>query len=254
MKLTPLQYNAQTLTNEMNWLRDVIGTRISRYFGNAGPYESVYEVPIPDLSGDPSIYAQVVEKAGFGFEERIILALSLAPHVKPEVLDILYLKNPTYDRVYTEFGGLKGRYHSGFLPTGETAIFLIAGNDIEKRIDSMDLFKPEHPFYRNHILKLNLNQGSEPVLSSALEISEEYLTFFTSGEPYKPDFNMSFPAKRLTTRMDWKDLVLDPYVLGEIGEIAAWLEHQDTIMDKWGLSKQLKRGYRSLFYGPAWNR
>lgn len=250
MKLTPLQYNAQTLTAEMNWLRDVIGTRTSKYFGHEGPYKSVYEVPIPDLSKDPSIYAQVVQKAKFGFEERVILALSLAPHVKPEVLDILYLKNPTYDRVYTEFGGLKGRYHSGFLPTGETAVFLIAGNDIEKRIESLDLFKPEHPFYRNNILKLNLNQGSEPVLSSALEISEEYLTFFTSGEAYKPDFNMSFPAKRLSTRLDWKDLVLDPYVLGEIGEIAAWLQHQNTIMDEWGLSKQLKRGYRSLFYGP----
>ena len=61
---------------------------------------------------------------------------------------------------------------------------------------------------------------------------------------------MSFPAKRLSTRLDWKDLVLDPYVLGEIGEIAAWLQHQNTIMDEWGLSKQLKRGYRSLFYGP----
>ena len=88
------------------------------------------------------------------------------------------------------------------------------------------------------------------MFSSGLELSEEYLSFFTSGNPYKPDFSTNFPAKYLSTRLDWSDLVLDPYVLGEISEISAWLEHQGTIMDDWGLSKQLKRGYRALFYGP----
>jgi len=251
MAQTPLELNAKTLEAEIEWLGLVIKTRMDLRFGKQCDYTSVYEVKTPLLDDDNSFYARIVKHCGFGFKERIVLALSLAPHVKPQVLDRFFLKNKMYDRVYTEFGGLKGRYHSGFLPTGETAAFLIAGNSIEERIRVVDIFKPEHIFYKNNILKLNLNQGQEPLFSSGIEISEEYLTFFTSGNAYKPDFSTSFPAKRLSTKLDWTDLVLDPHVLGEVSEISAWLEHQNTIMDEWGLSKQLKRGYRSLFYGPS---
>lgn len=250
MKLSPLELNAKTLEAEFKWLNEVIITRMNFRFGQESEYKSIYEVPMPSMADDLSFYARIINFCKFGFQERIILALSLAPHVQPQVLDRFFLKNKIYDRVYTEFGGLKGRYHSGFLPTGETAAFLIAGHDIEERIKIVDLFKPEHFFFKNNILKLDLNQGSEPLFSSGLELSEEYLSFFTSGNAYKPDFSTNFPAKHLSTKLDWSDLVLDPYVLGEISEIPAWLEHQGTIMDDWGLSKQLKRGYRALFYGP----
>jgi hypothetical protein len=166
------------------------------------------------------------------------------------LLDIFFLKNSKYDRYYTEFGGLKGRYHSGFLPTGETVAFVLAGDDLAERIQVLELFKPDHPLSSAGILKLDLRSNKEPVLSSGLELSEEYLNYFTSGKPYKPDFSTNFPAKLLGTRLDWHDLVLDPHVLNEVSEISAWLEHQNTIMNDWGLSKQLKRGYRALFYGP----
>ena len=250
MEHSPLELNSLSLEREMQWLGAVIRTRMDLRFGLETEYTSVFEIPMPPLEKDLSFYARIIKHCGFGFKERIILALSLAPHVKPQVLDRFFLKNKIYDRVYTEFGGLKGRYHSGFLPTGETAAFLIAGDNIAERILVVDLFKPTHTFYRNNILKLNINQGREPLFSNGIEVSEEYLTFFTSGSNYTPDFSTSFPAKRLTTKLDWTDLVLDPYVLGEVAEISAWLEHQNTIMDEWGLSKQLKRGYRSLFYGP----
>jgi hypothetical protein len=249
MKASPLELNAESLEAEMNWLLMVIKTRMDLRFNLDGKYSSVLDVPMPVLK-EASFYARIIKHCSFGFRERIILALSIAPHVKPQVLDRFFLKNKLYDRIYTEFGGLKGRYHSGFLPTGETAAFLIAGANIEDRILLVDLFKPEHVFYHNNILKLDLKQGNEPLFSSGLEISEEYLSFLTSGAAYKPDFSTSFPAKRLSTKLDWTDLVLDPNVLGEVSEISAWLEHQNTIMDTWGLSRQLKKGYRSLFYGP----
>ena len=249
MEKTSLELNAKALEEEMTWLEEVIQTRMALHFRESTKHTSVYDVPIPNFGTD-SFYGRVIKYCGFKFKERVVLGLSIAPHIRPQVLDRFFTKNKLYDRVYTEFGGLKGRYHSGFLPTGETAAFLIAGNDIEERIRIIELFKPENAFYKNNILKLDLNQGREPLFSSGLELSDEYLNFFTSGDTYKPDFSTNFPAKLLSTKLDWTDLVLDPYVLGEVAEIAAWLEHQKTIMDEWGLSKQLKRGYRSLFYGP----
>lgn len=246
-----IQQNAQTIDKELNWLAEVIEARRKIHWKLPGAPKTIHEIIEPNLDQDRSVYATLVHHRGkMGFEERLILILALAPHVRPQVLDTFFIKNETLDRFYTEFGGVKGRYHSGFLPTGETAAFILAGTDIAKRVEVLDLFRPEHRFTRFNILKLDRRDGSEPILSGQLEISEEYLTYLTAARSFKPDFSSNFPAKLLGTRLDWADLVLDPHVLSEIGEISAWIEHQNTIMYDWGLEKQLKRGYRALFYGP----
>ena len=56
------------------------------------------------------------------------------------MLDIFFLHNKDFDRQYTEFGGWKGLSHGGFLPTGETVSFILAGEDIEKRKEVLRLF------------------------------------------------------------------------------------------------------------------
>lgn len=242
--------NARTLEREIEWMRQVISARMKLHFGLPCEVPNVYEIQPPDVLNDSSYYAITIKENRMGYEERMALVLSITPHVKPQVLDVFFTKNKSLDRIFTEFGGLRGRYHSGFLPTGETLAFILAADNYEARFRLIELFKPEHFFARKNIVRLSLHKGSEPLLSSGLELSEEYLTLLTSGKLYKPDFSTSFPAKRLSTRQEWSDLVLDPHVLTEIMELAAWIQHQDTIMNDWGLSKQLKRGYRAMFYGP----
>jgi hypothetical protein len=242
--------NAKTIEKELQWLAKVIDTRFKLSFKMETTYSSIHDIPAPELKDDNSVYAQIMKHYQMNFQERLLLIMGLVPHVKPQLFDIFFSKNEAYDRIYTEFGGLKGKYHSGFLPTGETAAFLIAGSSIEGRIEMIEMFRPEHFFSKQNILKLDLHRGYEPLLSSGIQVSDEYLTMLTTGKAYKPDFNIHFPAKRLTTKLDWKDLVLDPNVLEDINEISAWIKHQDVIMEEWGLKKMLKRGFRSLFYGP----
>jgi len=55
--------------------------------------------------------------------ERLVFLLALAPHVKPQLLDVFFEANDALRRGYTEFGGVKGQLHNGFLPTLETALF-----------------------------------------------------------------------------------------------------------------------------------
>ena len=45
-------------------------------------------------------------------------------------MDTFFTKNSLIDRIYTEFGGLKGDKHSGIIPTAQTAAFIIGGGDI----------------------------------------------------------------------------------------------------------------------------
>lgn len=61
---------------------------------------------------------------------------------------------------------------------------------------------------------------------------------------------MGFPAKRITTGLEWEDMVLDYQVAADLEEINTWMIRHRTIMEEWGLSRFLKAGYRALFYGP----
>lgn len=77
--------------------------------------------------------------------------LALMPHIKPQALDTFFLQNGTLDRQFTQFGGWKGLSHGGFLPTGETAAFIIAGDDTIKRCDVVRMFQRNHWFYTSNI-------------------------------------------------------------------------------------------------------
>lgn len=112
------------------------------------------------------------------------------------------------------------------------------------------MFSKSHWFYGKNILRLEGAGEGEPLLSSQLRVSEEFLSRVQLDVEYKPDYTTGFPAKRITTELDWEDMVLDYQVTTELEEINTWISSGKTIMEDWGLSRILKAGYRSLFYGP----
>ncbi len=247
--LPPSEANAHCLTQEIQWFQQVLQIRIALYFQQPCDYQNIYQVPPPDLTHDQSDYAQIVQQFGFGFEERLVLMLALMPHVRPQALDQFFFRN-TWDRGHTEFGGWKGQHHGGFLPTCETAAFLIAGTDLSKRFNLRQMFESEHPFLSQGILQIESSGRGEPFFSSALLIRSDMLSRLTIGISQKPDYSIEFPAKLITTPLSWNDLVLAPETQEEIERITLWIQQADTVLNKWGLAKHLKPGYRSLFYGP----
>lgn len=106
----------------------------------------------------------------------MIRAKANSYYIRPQALDIFFAKNKDFDRQYTEVGGWKGRSHGGFLPTGETASFIIAGEDIEKRKAVIRMFQQDHWFYSQNILRLEGAGEGEPFLSGQLRLSEEFLS------------------------------------------------------------------------------
>lgn len=233
------------LQAELDWLSAVLAARLSRHFGDEATIP-----PPPDIGGQVAELARLVESAGLEIEARIVLALALAPHLAPERLDSLFVQNPGLGRGFSEFGGWKGTHHNGFLPTGETAAFLVAGQDLAGRVAVQKMFRPEHAFRRLDLVRLEPVGAYEPELSGALTVSPEWVERLTTGSARKPDYSPDFPAKRLTTRLDWDDLVLPPEAMAEIGHIRGWMQHEQQIMQNLGFERMLKPGYRCLFYGP----
>ncbi len=246
-----IKNNALALEREIEWFNRVLDLRIRLYFEQERDHESLEEIPAPVFENKDSLYAGIVGRYRMSDGERLVLALALIPHVRPQVLDTFFINNQNFHRPFTEFGGWKGNTHGGFLPTGETVAFLLAGSDLGKRFQVIRMFEDDHFFAKEGMLKLE-NQGvNEPLFSGQLVISTDFLNLFTTGMTHKPDYNISFPAKLISTKLTWDDLVLSPGVVEEIENINGWIRHGKTIMETWGVDAVIKPGYRSLFYGPS---
>ena len=234
------------MTAHIEWFGRVLTTAIQLYFRQECEYASI-EAVAPPADG---WLEEVTGERGIPFAERVVVLLALMPHISPQTLDILFVQNKNFDRPYTEFGGWKGLSHGGFLPTGETASFLLAGENPEKRKAVVRLFGKEHWFHTRNILQLEGAAEGEPFLSGQLRASDEFLSRVLLDREYEPDYSSGFPARRIVTALDWEELLLDCDTLEALEEINAWMAHRHTILEEWGLSRFLKAGYRALFYGP----
>ncbi|HEY9102418.1 ATP-binding protein [Chitinimonas sp.] len=243
---TYLQH-AEALRLELDWLETVLDSRLKVHFESQP--EPADGVPPPALPAGSAL-ADLVAQAGLDRDGRLVLALALAPHMRPAALDLLFVRNNNLERGFTEFGGWRGQRHGGFLPTGETAAFLLAAGDLARRIAMLALFEPQHAFARLNLVRLDSDNEVEPQLSGPLLLSAEALQRLQTGVWHKPDYNSQFPAKRISTALDWQDLVLAPDVMDEIKVIQTWLRQGPDLMREWGLDKAVKPGYRCLFYGP----
>lgn len=250
MSESKLRQNARDLELELAWLTEVIDTRFKLYFDQECEVEKVSDLAPPDLATSSSPWARWVEENQLGFAERLALVLGLVPHLRPQVLDVFSIKNQSFDRPFTEFGGARREGQGDFRPSGETLAFLLAGNDLETRFRAQALFDPPHLFARHGMLRLEADGDEPPSMKSPLRLSRELLSLFTSGEPRRPDFGASFPARYIETRRSWDDLVLHPGTRKQVGEIETWIRHGDTLLNDWDMAAKLRPGYRSLFFGP----
>jgi hypothetical protein len=243
--------NALALVKELDWFEQVLAQRLANYFATgAADSSELGALAPPDLSTDSSTYAQIIRDYAMGFSERVVFILCLIPHLRPQALDMFFIENKATGRPYTEFGGWRGKSHSGFLPTAETAVFLLAGQDLAGRFAALQLFDEQHYFLKKGIIKLEHQARGEPFLNATIAVSAESLQRCTHGQLHKPDFSSEFPAKLITSKLNWSDLVLAQDVMDEIDHLNTWLKQGQQLLHRWGLEKAVKPGYRSLFFGP----
>jgi len=155
-----------------------------------------------------------------------------------------------YDIPFTEFGGVRNENFKGYLPTGETALFLLAGHDLGKRFDLLHLFDKDYYLRKHGIINLERKSTSDPMASGLLSVTPEYLFYCTTGEEYKPDFNADFPAKRITTSQEWSDLILPGNLIHGLEEIKDYIEHGKDLKNNFSFGKKIKPGFKVLFTGP----
>lgn len=235
------------LSPEFEYLKLFIQERLDNYFGNGA---SQGDVIVP-ATQNWSLYIPVfLNDNNLSSDEKTLLLLALCPHVHSDLFDRLIQDRLPKAGDFPQLGGTRGKIFRGFLPTGETALFLLAGDDPGKRKEIQQLFDPDSFFPKNRILWLEDVPEGEPVMSGRIIMSQEYIDLLTGGKITRPAFSLRFPAQRVETGFEWNDLVLNEETMDQIKELRVWLEHGKTLLDHWQMHKKLKPGYRVLFHGP----
>jgi len=235
------------LQHALSYLSTIIKGRLNNFFNGK---KSELHFSLPSQNGMQSPLESFVKQHGLNEEEYLVLLIALAPHIESDFFDRAIQENLPQAGDFPQIGGVRGKQFRGFLPTGETVLFLLAGSDIEKRFEIQKLFSEDHFFVKKRILWLAETPPGEPRMSGNIVLSNEYVDLCTIGKISHPRFSMSFPAQMIQTQMDWDDLVLNQQTLQQIYELETWIEHGHTLMQDWGMSRKLKPGYRALFHGP----
>ena len=182
--------------------------------------------------------------------EKTVVLMALAPHVAPNFFGSLIAEHLPDGGDLPEFGGVRGENHRGVLPTGETAQFVLAGDDLAGRLEVARMLSGEHWFARRRVLWLDPVREGEPVMSGRLILDPDVVERLTTGMVSLPRFSAAFPAEHVETELDWTDVVLTPDTRRRIREIEHWMRFNDTVLSDWGMGRRVKPGYRALFHGP----
>ena len=240
-----------TLSNLLSHLAAIAQQRLSPFFlekpENA---EKTKKLPKLEIPTDDTPLAQFLQQHKLTADEYAILAIGMVSHVQPHFFDNLMREYMPGGGDFPQIGGTRGANFRGFLPTGETALFLLAGEDPKRRFEVQQVFAPDHFFSRKKILWLEDVTPGEPAMSGRVVLAPEYVDLFITGKVVPPRFSTLFPAERVETNLEWSDLVLNPQTLEQVQELLVWLKHGQTLLDHYGLGKRIKPGFRALFWGP----
>lgn len=241
--------NSQAIDQEIKWFQRVLDTRFKLYFGQESQANDILDIPPPEITNSESAWAKLLDKYEPNISERLAILLGLIPHIQPQILDIFFTKNAQFDRGFSEFGGKHQQQFGGFIPTGETLLFLLGGNQTGLRAGALQLFQSDHFFAKDQLLTLSGSAESDYPLKSRLVLSTEWVNILLLGEEVMPAFTPKFPLREVERELEETDLVLEAETRRQIDEIRLWIEHRNTLREDWGMKGVIKTAYSVLFHG-----
>jgi len=248
--MTSSDKNALAVGQYLKFLADILRQRLRLHFEQVQKTPKTGEIKKLISARDDSELSTFFREHRLSPEEIVVVLLALAPHVRPEFFDAVISNQLAEAGDFPQLGGTRGKQSRGFLPTGETALFLLAGDNLHRRFELLRLFGSEHLFAQNSILWLDDPEPGEPLFSGRIVMARDYLELFIHGRFLRPQMSMDFPAEYITTDLEEKDLVLPAATWSQLTELENWINHQEVMMQRWQMARWLKPGYRALFYGP----
>ncbi|MEM7260138.1 MAG: hypothetical protein AAF404_22415, partial [Pseudomonadota bacterium] len=194
------------LDAERRWFEGWLQCRVASYFDNDKP--TVFP-PAPPLTGKPAdAYQQAVEDLALTEKERLVLMLALVLWIKPDALDLLHTKNTAWGLRYSEFGSDLTQANGRFQPTVQTALFVLAGDNVSQSQAAMALLSPDGSLVKAGTIEISPTGPGEPDTAAVLGISSTFIRKITGSETSGVTHGRSLPPHRLTTRLKPNELVV----------------------------------------------
>ena len=140
----------------------------------------------PPAPNDDAPYSRFVREQHLDRESQLLLLLAFAPWLRPDFFDRIMQRVLPGAGEYPQFGGIRGRQHRGFIPTGDTALFLLAGDDLDARTRWQTLVCGDHPLVQKGIVSLEEPADGDPPMSGRLLLDSDCAERFISGKVRAP--------------------------------------------------------------------
>jgi hypothetical protein len=221
-------------------------TNLSQHFGVE--LKSNYAEKVTDLAH----FNQFIETYQLSEDEQLLLTIALLPYIDPFFFNeineqvggslvkpsLLFYQEPTT---------------GSLLPLLQAALLIIYFNSgWQYALKATEVV--QRKLFKTGILQLqtlsNNEQKNNPLLQ-LLEVDTHYFAQIFNGQAIDYQLSSQFPAKKISTLLTWKNLVLEPDTRQQVEDIVDWHLYQKELLEDWGLDKIIKPGYRALFYGHS---
>lgn len=236
------------LAKEVEWLSAMIADALALFLTKEGDTPDLISAAPPALENDTSDYAEIIREHDLDPEDRLILILALAAALEPQALDPFLIRNSALDQGFTEFGGHR-LASGGFVPSVQTAAFLLAGQNMMARLAVARRLCPGGKLIDKDLVELEPNDA-QTLFSHTIRPAEPVLSRLVTGGGQVSRLSVDFPAQNVTTNLEWDDLIVSGRTLSQLEEILSWNTFGAELRNQPGPGRMIAPGYRSLFYGP----
>ncbi|HEX5153061.1 MAG TPA: ATP-binding protein [Parafilimonas sp.] len=244
-----MQHPYSNIIASLNFLANLLQQRLDIFFGRSE--ETVITYPQLELNNDDSLLFKLFSREDLSIEEKTSFLIAFVPHIQPNFFDNIIQQYLPHGGDFTEIGGVKGSNQRSMLPTGETAQFILAGSNVEQRLNIQHHLLGGSHLIKEDIIELEKVKDGEPLMSGRIILNEDYLLPLLTNKETEIKFGSDFPAKKITTKMNWDDAVLNDATLSQINDIMIWMQYNEKLLEDEVMKRKIKPGYRVLFFGPS---
>lgn len=249
--MSAVESYTEDLENDLNWLHRVIEYQLGLLSESEKNEFERKNCFIPNIPSNKSFYGKFIVENKLSLVERGLLVIGLATYFRPYVFNEL-LKIARNNQVGdSRIGGLINNNQMYFIPTGETAIFLLTNGSLKERMMVLEVLNPQHWLFEDEILKFDYSELYLPNSYFPFSLTKDYMEYFTTGKFSSPDYSTQFPATKVDVLLDWEDVVISDKLKTEISDLEYWIQFEHDLFNKYGWGKKIKRGYKVIFHGPS---
>ncbi|MBL6445153.1 ATP-binding protein [Fulvivirga sp. 29W222] len=241
--------NTQSLHTELGWLEKIIALRMEGLNAEMENVTSDNGV-VPASEQETGIYGHFVQEHDLNEVDRLLLILCFAAQYSPQILDAFLKKRSDNTGVLREIGGVYSRENGQFIPTLQTALFLLSGGNQAKVASYYHYFQNNHFLFREQIITLeSISQNYDYLAGYMLKLEKSYFDYFLIGKRPRLDGTSNFPATLLETDKKFEDLILPDTTRDQLKSLMDFIRFRKELFNESDVVGKIKPGFTTLLYG-----